>query len=81
MATNSEWCGVSVSSERSKNAVKSWFSPYLDDAQILSARCLSDIATDATKKVEVVAVINGDKKRVTRTFGSKRFTISFKPCE
>lgn len=80
MATHSEWCGVSISSERSVAAVKSWFSPYCDAAEILSARCLSDVETDATKKVEIVAILNGHKKRVTRTFG-KRTTISFKPVK
>lgn len=81
MPTNSEWCGVDVGSDRSVAAVKSWFSPYCDDMEILSARVLSDIRTDATKKVEIIAAKDGVKKRVTRTFGGKRFTISFKPCK
>lgn len=81
MATHSEWCGVYVGSDRSKDAVKSWFAPYCDDMEILSARCLSDIRTDATKKVEIIAADkDGGKRRVTRTFG-KRFTISFKPIK
>lgn len=82
MPTNSEWCGVYIGSDRSMAAVKSWFSPYCDDMEILEARVLSDIRTDATKKVEIIAANkSGVKKRVTRTFGGKRFTISFKPCK
>lgn len=79
MATHSEWCGLYVGSDRAKTSAKSWFSPYCDDMEILSARVLSDIRTDATKKIELI-VLNKDgvKRRVTRTFG-KRFTISFKP--
>ncbi len=81
MGTQSEWCGVYVGSERSVAAVKSWFAPHCDDMEILSARVLSDIRTDATKKVEIiVADKKGGKRRITRTFGSKRYSISFKPC-
>lgn len=77
---HSEWCGVYVGSDRSKDAVKSWFSPYCDDMEILSARMLSDIRTDATKKVEViVSGKDGRKQQVTRSFGAKKFSISFKP--
>jgi hypothetical protein len=80
MAKNSEWCGVYVGSDRSKAAVKSWFSPYCDDVEILSARVLSDIRTDATKKVEIIiSDKHGGKRRVTRTFGARRYSISFKP--
>lgn len=79
MATNTEWCGVYVGSARAMGAVKSWFSPYCDDMEILSARVLSDIRTDATKKAEIiVADKDGGKRRVTRTFGAKRTVISFK---
>lgn len=79
MAVHSEWGGVYIGSERSLSAVKSWFSPYCDELKILSARVLSDVRTDATKKVEIITEDkDGKKRRVTRTFG-KRFTISFKP--
>lgn len=82
MATHSEWCGVSVSSDRSKDAVKSWFAPYCDDMEILEARCLSDIRTDATKKVEIIVLDKqGHKRRVTRTFGGRQYKITFKPCK
>lgn len=82
MSAHSEWCGVYVGSDRSKEAAKSWFSPYCDDMEILSARVLSDIRTDATKKIEIVATTkDGIKKRVTRTFGAKQFRISFRSCE
>lgn len=80
MATHSEWCGVYIGSARSMEAVKSWFAPYLDDLKILSARVLSDIRTDATKKVEViVSDKDGGKRVVTRTFGKKTFSIRFRP--
>lgn len=47
--------------------------------EILSARVLSDIRTDATKKVEIIAADkDGRKRRVTRTFG-RRVTVTFKP--
>lgn len=79
MAKHSEWCGVYVGSDRSKAAVKSWFSPWCDDMEILSARVLSDIHTDATKKAEiVVSDKDGHKRKITRTFG-KRVTVTFKP--
>lgn len=82
MASDSEWCGVYIGSDRSMAAVKSWFSPYCDDMEILSARTLSDIRTDATKKVEIIVCDkDGQKRKVTRTFGGKRFTITFKPLK
>jgi hypothetical protein len=76
----SEWQAMCCTTERDKDAVKSWFAPICDDMEPIACEVLSDIETDRSKKVRTI-MVRKDGKRVlaVRTLGSKMFSIRLKP--
>lgn len=80
MTRKSEWIGVCSSTERDKKALRSWFNGMIDDCEIISAQCLTEIETDREKKLRLkIRLPTGVEKLVERTFGARQFTIHFKP--
>lgn len=79
-AAKSYWGGVCCSTERDKDAIKSWFAPLCDDMEPIKCDTLADIETDRTKKVRaIMAKADGKRVVVTRTFGAKSHSIHIKP--
>lgn len=75
----SYWQGVVCDGPRSREAVKSWFSPLCDDMTPLKAEALCDIATDDTKKIRALMQdANGKQRWAIRTFGARQSSITLK---
>lgn len=74
----SYWMGVSTDGEKSKAAVRSWFSPLCDKMTVESAEILCDVETDREKKIRAVMVDENGKRHIaTRTKG-RTYSISLK---
>ena len=75
----SYWQKASVTTERDKAAVKSWFAPLCNDMTPESAEILIEIATDREKKIRALMVdAKGKKVIAERTRGGRTFSISLK---
>lgn len=67
--------------DRDKDAIKSWFAPVCDDMEPESCDVLCDIQTDHSKKIRAVMIRkDGERSIVTRTLGKGRFSIHVKPA-
>jgi hypothetical protein len=78
----SEWLPVGISTDKEKDAAKSWFSPFCDDMEPLEAAILLDIETDRDKKFRV-KMRCPDGKIVTAiraTLAGGRVSITLKPA-
>jgi hypothetical protein len=77
--SKSYWQDCFIHSPGAQSAVKSWFSPLLDDMTITKAELLCDIETDAEKKMRVFAnTPEGRKYRLIRARTVRGFTIAMK---
>lgn len=73
------WQSVSVDTEHSRDAVKSWFSPVCDGMRPEKCEVLCDVTTDREKKIRAVMVDkDGSRHQAVRTRG-KTYSISIKP--
>lgn len=80
MPRKSEWQSAYVGSEKSQEAIKSWFGHLADGLTPYKAEILLDIETDREKKIRAL-MTDADNKhyRLERTLGGKSFSISRKP--
>lgn len=79
MPSKSYWGGVYVGSERSQEAVKSWFGSMADGLTVYKAEILCDSETDREKKIRALMMdADNNRFRLERTLGRKTFRISRK---
>jgi len=75
----SYWMGISLSSQKSKEACKSWFAPLADEMTPYKAEILCDTETDREKKLRAFMTnAEGEKYKLERTLGKNNYTISAK---
>lgn len=81
MPKKSYWQSMSVSTERSRNAVKSWFAPLSDDCTPHKAEVLCDIQTDREIKARAFMRDDAGKEFVFERRHNKRdVVLSRKPA-
>lgn len=80
MPSKSYWQSASVDSERSKDAVKSWFGTMCEGMTPYKAEILCDIQTDREKKIRAFMTDTDSRRyQFERTLGGKTFSITRKP--
>ncbi len=79
MRAKSYWQSACVDSDRSKDAIRSWFHPLSEGMTPYKAEILCEIDTDREKKIRAFMTDeSGAKFKFERTMG-RRFSISRKP--
>jgi hypothetical protein len=75
----SYWQSFVCDTERSKDAIKSWFAPLSDGMVPYKAEILCDIETDAEKKLRAFMVDGGGHRFVfTRSCGARQVVVGMK---
>jgi len=75
----SYWTGVSLHSEASKDALRSWFTPLADDMEPYKGEILCDVDTDREKKLRAFMTDkDGKHYQFTRTRGYGRYTVTMR---
>lgn len=79
MSLKSYWTECSSESDRSKEAIRSWFMPLAADMTPYKAEILCDIETDEEKKLRAfMRDASGQAYQLVRSRTARGFTLSMK---
>lgn len=81
LRARSYWQGVSLYSDASKAALRSWFAPLADDMTPYKGEILCDVETDAEKKLRAFMTDSEGKRwQFTRMRNRGGYVIARKPA-